>query len=468
MDSANKLKQLSQEVVQEPQEASPACDLEMQEQTQETGAGFFSSKWFVLSISCLVSFLLFYTYDNPSATLVPARVYLAGTGPLGVDSMFSVMYSATTLPTIFLLPFIGRYLDDHGLHKIFPVCIVLLCLSQSVVSLGIQLKIEYLAIAGRAVYGVVFETASIICAAFVSNWMGARVALGMSMLNIFKRLGSCATAYLSLFVGTHFSIPFAFWMSAIFWAASLFPCVRVGMLENKRRKRVQTEEQNLSEQVNLTLIQKIKLFNPLFWCLCLNYAFVSGIMLGFNTISSAFLTEAICNGDCCPAGIVTCTEQADAETKASFLMSIPFITQMCVVSFFGMLVDRIGKRGILMQIGFALILVAFGLLMLPSLNIKICALVIDGLGLAMVQSSVVPSFSRISTEANVSTTFAVAYSLQSLVLTILPLCISALFRAYGTYNATIPFLGGLAACCCFSTIFLNILDFRADRILHKR
>lgn len=163
-----------------------------------------------------------------------------------------------------------------------------------------------------------------------------------------------------------------------------------------------------------------------------------------------------------------CSRLTDAETQASFVMSIPFIISAALSPPTGFLVDIYGCRAIIATLAPAILIIVHSFLALSTVS-AVGPLVGQGLAYTAFVSVLWPSIPLVIEERMTGLAFGIAFSMQNLGCTIFPLVIAAIYSDSDDHyipNAEFLFVG-LASVGVFVGLYLNYYDYLHGNILNR-
>ena len=155
-----------------------------------------------------------------------------------------------------------------------------------------------------------------------------------------------------------------------------------------------------------------------------------------------------------------CSRLSDAETKASFVMSIPFIISAALSPPTGFMVDRVGCRAIIATIAPAVLIIVHSFLALSDVS-AVGPLVGQGLAYTAFVSVLWPSIPLVTESRLTGLAFGIAFSMQNLGCATIPLIIAAIYTDSGDHyvpNAEFLFIG-LASVGVLVGLYMNYYDY---------
>jgi len=460
-------------------------------------------RWLVLPLASIFMMASYYCLDAPSALHDPLRRHF-GYDDAAFERYFALFYSVYSLPNI-VLPLFGGFLTDTFGYRLMNIIFgTFLIAGHSLFAIGVSNTSMATALAGRVVYGFGGECIVVGLSSLLASWfrganefamvMGIKLALG--------RLGSVLNNIGSRALYQSESITFALWFGVIMLCIAFGCSIIVFVIDRWAERKIAASEQrlrthlassnNLIDNVQLSSsssaaadddevvptspntaiavtaaaattpaekemrFKEILQFGRLFWLLSLSCVVVYGCIIPFNNVASTLIIERyICHGKC-----PTPERQSSAETKASFVMGIPFIMTACLAPFMGALVDRFGGNAALLIVSAStLCLLHLTLALSDAFAVLVVMLVFLGLAYSIYAASLWPSVPATVERHQVGTAYGLMTSLQNLGLTTFPLVIAAVRNEAGDYWGVEAFF----ACLGAAGVALSIYTFAYDR-----
>lgn len=163
-----------------------------------------------------------------------------------------------------------------------------------------------------------------------------------------------------------------------------------------------------------------------------------------------------------------CSRLTTAESRASVIMSIPYIISAVLSPPVGYLVDLYGYRAVIATIAPAILIVVHLLLGLTSVN-PIGPLVGQGLAYTGFVSVLWPSVPLVVEERLTGLAFGIVTSMQNLACAVIPLIVASIYSSSGdAYIPNVEMLFVILAAVGFVVgIYMNYYDYNNDGILNK-
>lgn len=303
-------------------------------------------RWFILALSCFIMFGNYYAYDNPSALNRQLRAWMADKSEAEFEFHLNLLYTIYSAPNI-VLPFVvGRTLDRYGSRSFLIWLSLLMCLGQTVFSLGVTYRTWSWMLLGRLIFGLGGESLAVAQSRLVTEWflgkeLGIAIGFNLSIARIgtvFNNNASPRIASMSKDQGG--GVAGACWIGLVTCLFSLFctfSCIFIDSLyrpHDNNLSRPSDSELLIKNSTSLEdATQKLekdeKFIHPAFYLLLWLNFLSYGAVLCFNTVASAYLQERYF-----PANIF----------KANWAMSIPDTAAIFMVPLIGFAVDRTGFK----------------------------------------------------------------------------------------------------------------------------
>ncbi|KYQ99836.1 major facilitator superfamily domain-containing protein 1 [Tieghemostelium lacteum] len=379
-------------------------------------------KYFGLIFICMATLGSYFTYDVPGAfgDTAIANWY-------NVDEVsYGILYSVYSFPNIVMV-LIGGYLVDSLLGVRLSIVIFsgLVAVGQVLFALSANLRLFWLAVLGRVVYGLGAETLYIVSFAYVSIWFFGRrdYALAFATANTIGRLAGATDLDITTKIAHKFSLPVAFWFGAILCSISFLSCLVLAYLETIRMKKENPPncQEGVYEQQppKSFKISDLKAFPISFWLLIILSIFFVIPVFGFIAIGTDFLQTHF------------------PESNSSLLISLPYYVACCA-PLIGALVDRFGRNLYILVVSSSLIVVAFILLAFTTVTPYV-SMVCLGLSIAAVFSASFTLINSLVPEHCISVSFALNSSVINGLIAVSMIIINTILQKTNN-NYMIPFI----------------------------
>jgi hypothetical protein len=153
---------------------------------------------------------------------------------------------------------------------------------------------------------------------------------------------------------------------------------------------------------------------------------------------------------------------------ANTVMSIPYFLSSFALPLFGLFVDRYGLIAIWISFASAVLMVVHLLLAYTRVD-PIYLMVGQGLAYTIYAAAIWPAIPLVVEKQHLGIAFGVAFSVQSIGLTLVPLAMAAVYQSSGDkYIPNVEVLMGSIAILAFiMSLWLNYYDFTHDYIFNS-
>jgi hypothetical protein len=154
--------------------------------------------------------------------------------------------------------------------------------------------------------------------------------------------------------------------------------------------------------------------------------------------------------------------------EANTVMSIPYFMAACLLPFFGGLVDKYGQRALILGLVPVVLLVVHLTLAFTHVD-PIPLLIGQGISYTAMAATLWPSFSLVVEQRYTGLGFGIAFSMQNLGLSVIPLVIALVYTSSGdTYIPNVElFFVAIAAVALVVGLWLNLDDLRHGSLLNR-
>jgi nitrate/nitrite transporter NarK len=152
---------------------------------------------------------------------------------------------------------------------------------------------------------------------------------------------------------------------------------------------------------------------------------------------------------------------------ASKLTGVLILISMFTTWFFGLIVDRYGKRTTIMILGSLLMIPCHASMAFTNIDPWI-PMVALGISFSLVPAALWPALPLMVKDQQLGTAFGVIGMVQNVGLFLFPLAAGALRDSTGNYRATMTMFSGLAVLGLLLAIWLKVIETRSGGYLDKR
>lgn len=302
-------------------------------------------RWLILALSCFIMFGNYYAIDNPSALNRQLKSWMADTSDAEFEYHLNLLYTVYSAPNI-ILPFIvGRSLDRYGSRSFLAGLSLLMCLGQTIFSLGVAGKSWMWMMIGRLVFGLGGESLAVAQSRLVTEWflgkeLGLAIGLNLSVARIGTVFNNNASPRIAK--ASDSGVAGACWIglsTCLFSLGCTLVCIFIDGIyrpNGSAQDSILIHEFKRSEGLedappdNIAALDNDESFiHPAFYFLLFLTFSSYGAVLCFNTVASAYLQERYFPGDI---------------LRANWAMSIPDSAAIFLVPLIGCIVDRSGWK----------------------------------------------------------------------------------------------------------------------------
>ncbi|MFB3814136.1 MAG: MFS transporter [Terriglobales bacterium] len=348
-------------------------------------------RWVVLFFVSLTMFGNYYIYDaiNPVTDLMKAQLSLSDQEIGRLNSIYSVA-------AVIVLLIGGVIIDKLG-TKISVFIFSVLCLVAAV--LTVITPIPTVVFAGRFVLGLGAEPLIVAVTTALAKWFkGKELSFAFGLNLTIARLGSVA-ADNSPTWAKHI-VDFSNWRSPLtlgiaFGAICVVAAVFYWMLEGYAERNYTLGRAAQTEKLVWTDLFR---FGVSYW-------FIVGLCMTFYSAIFPFRTFAV---------KFFIEGHGTSRELGGFLNSVIPQAAIYATPLFGLMVDKVGRRALLMIFGSLLLIPAF-LLMLPGLHVSLYpSIIFLGIAFSLVPAVMWPSVAYIVEEQRLGTAYALMTLIQQI------------------------------------------------------
>ncbi|NIM59740.1 MAG: MFS transporter [Candidatus Aminicenantes bacterium] len=364
----------------------------MAEKTKET---ILKLRWLILILMGLVIFGSYYAYDavSPVADFIMKGMDIS-------SAQFGLFFSVYSLPNIIMVLLGGIFLDIIGIRKAGTIFAALCAIGVFITASGSTLLIMLI---GRFIYGLGSESLIITMDKILSRWFkGKELAFAFGLLITIARLGTIAAfnsaANIQQWSG---SWRMAIWVSAVIMFVSFLLFLVYSGIDRSKEKYFKREKKEGQEEK--FSFQDIYKFRPSYWFVCVLCMTFYSAIFPFTAFSTVLLQ----------------TKFGFSAVLGGRYTSMIFTASMIFTPLLGLLVDKIGKRGIMLIFGSLLLVPAHSILGLTQIHPAIPMIMI-GVSFSLVPAALWPVIPIMVEERRLGTAFGMMTGIQNIGLTIFP------------------------------------------------
>ena len=346
-------------------------------------------RWVVLIFLSLAMFGSYYAYDalSPLADVLKQQLHFS-------DENLGFLQAIYSFPNIFTVVIGGLIIDRLGLRKSLIIFGFL-----SLLGPGITASSGYFPVmaAGRLIFGMGAESLNVAVTAALARWFkGKELSFAFGLNLTICRLGSFA----ALNSPTWARAAYANWRWPFLIALGLSVFCLVGaivywVLEANAEKNFHLGEASTDKVVFADLFK----FGVSYWFIvALCVTFYSAIF-PFQTFAVKFFIEA----------------HGTTREFGGFLSSMLTLFAMIATPLFGLWVDRVGKRALLMMCGSVLLIPVYLMMAYTQANLYV-PMAMMGVAFSLIPAVMWPSVAYIVDQAKLGTAYGLMTMIQNIGL----------------------------------------------------
>ncbi|MBN1300399.1 MAG: MFS transporter [Melioribacteraceae bacterium] len=345
-------------------------------------------RWIVLLFISLAMFGNYYVYDSiaPIADMLKADLGFT-------DENIGQMYSVYSIAAVIVLLLGGIIIDKYGTKKstlLFgAICSLAAVVTWSTDDLNVMLT-------GRVLLGIGAEPLIVAITTALAKWFkGKELSFAFGINLTIARLGSVAADNSPTWGGAFYSN----WQDPLFLAVVIgLTCIVGGtiywILESRAEKKFTLGRAGVTDKF---VFRELFGFSKSFWLIvALCVTFYSAIF-PFRSFAIKFFIEA----------------HGTSREFAGFLNSVLPLSAMIATPLFGLLVDKIGKRALLMMVGSIFLLPVYLLMVYTGVSLYI-PIILMGISFSLIPAIMWPSVAYIVDEKKLGTAYALMGLIQQI------------------------------------------------------
>ncbi len=346
-------------------------------------------RWLVLVFLSLAMFGSYYAYDalSPLADVLKAQLHFT-------DENLGFLQAIYSFPNIFTVVIGGLIIDRLGLRKSLMIFGVLSLLGPAITASSSTLAVMA---AGRLIFGMGAESLNVAVTAALARWFkGKELSFAFGLNLTICRLGSFA----ALNSPTWARAAYANWRWPFLIAFGLSAFCVIGamiywILEVHAERNYHLGDASTDKVVFADLFK----FGVSYWYIvALCVTFYSAIF-PFQTFAVKFFIEA----------------HGTSREFGGFLSSMLTLFAMIATPLFGLWVDRVGKRALLMMFGSLLLIPVYLIMAYTQVNLYI-PMAMMGVAFSLIPAVMWPSVAYIVDQAKLGTAYGLMTMIQNIGL----------------------------------------------------
>ncbi|HKI25758.1 MAG TPA: MFS transporter [Candidatus Sulfotelmatobacter sp.] len=346
-------------------------------------------RWMVLVFLSLAMFGSYYAYDalSPLADVLKQQLSFS-------DKDIGLLQAIYSFPNIFTVVIGGFLIDRLGLRKSLMIFGVLCLVGPAITAASGML---WLMAAGRLLFGMGAESLNVAVTAALARWFkGKELSFAFGINLTICRLGSFAALNSPTWARAAYAnwrLPFL--IAVALSALSLIGAIVYWVMEASAEKNFRLGEASTDKVVFRDLFK----FGVSYWYIvALCVTFYSAIF-PFQTFAVKFFMEA----------------HGTSREFGGFLSSMLTLFAMIATPLFGLMVDRIGKRALLMMFGSMLLIPVYLMMAYTRVNLYI-PMALMGVAFSLIPAVMWPSVAYIVDQSKLGTAYGLMTMIQNIGL----------------------------------------------------
>jgi MFS family permease len=346
-------------------------------------------RWMVLIFASIAMFGNYYVYDalSPLADVLKQQLGFS-------DSNIGLLQAIYSFPNIFTVVIGGVLIDRIGLRRSLMIFGVLCFIGPAITVASGHL---WLMAVGRLIFGMGAESLTVAATAALARWFkGKELSFAFGINLTIARLGTFA----ALNSPTWARWAYATWRGPFLIAFAVSSLCILGavvywMMEVYAEKTYQLGEVSTDKVVFADLFK----FGVSYWYIvALCVTFYSGIF-PFQTFAVKFFMEA----------------HGTSREFGGFLSSVLTLFAMVATPLFGLMVDRVGRRAILMMLGSLLLIPVYLMMAYTHVSLYV-PLAMMGVAFSLIPAVMWPSVAYIVDQSKLGTAYGLMTMIQNIGL----------------------------------------------------
>jgi MFS family permease len=346
-------------------------------------------RWLVLIFVSLAMFGSYYAYDalSPLADVLKQQLGFS-------DENIGFLQAIYSFPNIFTVVIGGFIIDRLGLRKSLMIFGVLSMIGPAITASSSHLSIMA---AGRLIFGMGAESLNVAVIAALARWFkGKELSFAFGANLTICRLGSFAALNSPTWArAAYANWRWPFLIALGFSAFCVIGAIVYWILEAQAEKNFRLGEASTDKVVFADLFK----FGISYWYIvALCVTFYSAIF-PFQTFAVKFFIEA----------------HGTTREFGGFLSSMLTLFAMIATPLFGLWVDKIGKRALLMMFGSLLLIPVYLMMAYTQVNLYV-PMVLMGVAFSLIPAVMWPSVAYIVDQSRLGTAYGLMTMIQNIGL----------------------------------------------------
>ncbi|KAN0039006.1 hypothetical protein ACTA71_001200 [Dictyostelium dimigraforme] len=385
----------------------------------ENKTNFFGHafRYFGLLFICLITLGSYYIYDIPAALQTDLETLYK------INNVkWNLLYSVYSFPNMIIVFFGGYFIDNvFGLKKGAIIFCCLVMAGQIIFSISSNLKLFWLALVGRAVFGLGGESLSVAQSTFCATWFKGRsdINFAFAITLAFSRIGSAINFQISPKIeqGEVSRVPTAIWVGAIVCGVSFASCIILVILDVIRGKKDKDDPNSTTASSFMDIIRSLKdifHFPGTLWLINLSVVLFYVPLFVFVSICSDFFQSKY--------GI--------SSDLATSIASIPYYAAVSS-PIIGFIVDRTGHNIAFTTFASMLLVISHYLFAFSNVNVWTGAVFL-GASYAFMAASIWVTIPCLVPSKSLGSAYGLAFACQNAAVASFGLIINAIIAHYNT------------------------------------
>jgi len=345
-------------------------------------------RWMVLIVISLAMLGNYYVYD----CIAPIADVLAK--QLGfTDANIGLLQAIYSIPNVFMVLVGGYIVDRIGTRKAILI-FGSICMVGAVVTV-LSPRLAVMA-SGRLIFGLGAESLIVAITTAVAKWFrGKELSFAFGITMMLARSGS----WLAQNSPTWASSAYASWRGPLLIAAGfatlcVIAPIAYGAMERYAEKNFELGQQGSSDKVVLKDISK---FGPSYWYIVSLCIVFYAAIFPFETFAIKFFMEA----------------HGTSRELGGFLISILTAFTMFGTPAFGLFVDKLGRRALLMMLGSMLLIPVYLMMAYTHVSLYV-PMAMMGVAFSLVPAIMWPSVAYIVEQSRLGTAYGLMTMIQNI------------------------------------------------------
>jgi len=395
---------------------------------------------FLISFAAMGSY---FSYDEIGALFPRLK------SELGFSSTHNLaFYAAYSISAILLVVLGGILADKLGVKKAALLFATLIAVGTMMVSFP-SFKIMLI---GRLIFGIGCEAYYVVMNKIIAKWFRKKLLAFAFGVNLFLvRAGTYASFFLLPWIANRTTMRTTLLIVTGITFLGIVTTILYWLLDNHGEKKgyVDISEEGIEDDEKFVVKDVFKLPST-FWVISVLCALYYSAIFPFTAFATDFFVE----------------RYEMTHQSASRLTGIIILISMLSTWFFGLVIDKIGKRATLMIIGSILMVPCHFLMGYSSIN-PVIPMVVLGLSFSLVPAALWPAIPLMVKEKQLGTAFGVIAMIQNIGLFAFPLIAGYIRDHTGSYNLAMLMFSSLGVIAVFFAFWLRVLEGKKGGYLEK-